>query len=137
MNAEIIFVDTLDGISDTQLDGFCVDWPRGLSGTSLERVLRGSAKFWLAIDRGNVVGFVNAIADGCFMACIPLLEVRPEWKGRGIGTELVRRMAASLSEYYALDLLCDEELVPFYEKLGFFRVAGMVRRNPKCTLFDL
>jgi hypothetical protein len=38
-------------------------------------------------------------------------------------------MVTRLRELYAIDLVCDDNVVPFYERLGFGRVNGMVRRN--------
>ncbi len=63
-------------------------------------------------------------------AFIPLLEVLPEWQGRGIGTELMRRMFARLGALYMVDLCCDAELEPFYARLGMQILdRGMGIRN--------
>jgi predicted N-acetyltransferase YhbS len=56
--------------------------------------------------------------------------VLPEHQGRGIGSELVRRALTLLGDRYMIDLLCDEELVPFYDRFGMQRVVGMALRNP-------
>jgi ribosomal protein S18 acetylase RimI-like enzyme len=80
-------------------------------------------------DTGHVVGFVSAISDGVLAAYIPLLEVLPGYQSRGIGTELMRRMLETLSGFYMVDLLCDEELQPYYERLGMRRATGMLVRN--------
>jgi len=80
-------------------------------------------------DRGRVVGFVTALGDGALSAFIPLLEVLPEYQGRGIGSELVRRMLALLEGSYMIDLLCDDELVAFYERFGMSRRVAMALRN--------
>jgi hypothetical protein len=37
---------------------------------------------------------------------------------RDFGKELVRRMLEELDHLYMIDLLCDEDLQPYYEKLG-------------------
>jgi len=42
----------------------------------------------------------------------------------------VRRLMAALDDLYMLDLVCDEDVVPFYERLGLTRLAGMARRHP-------
>jgi ribosomal protein S18 acetylase RimI-like enzyme len=77
-----------------------------------------------------VVGFVTAISDGVLSAYIPLLEVLPEYQGRGIGAELVRRLLDRLGGLYMVDLCCDEDVVGFYERLGLARWdAGMGLRN--------
>jgi GNAT superfamily N-acetyltransferase len=62
-------------------------------------------------------------------AFIPLLEVLPDHQRRGIGTELVRRALELVGDRYMVDLLCDEELVPCYERFGMQRAAGMAIRN--------
>lgn len=73
----------------------------------------------LALDGDTVVGFVTAISDGVLSAFIPLLEVLPEYRSKGIGKELVRRLLAQLERFYMVDLCCDAGLEPFYDALGF------------------
>ncbi len=63
------------------------------------------------------------------MAYIPLLEVLPEYQGQGIGKELVKRMKEELSHYYMIDISCDDNVVPFYEKQGFNKNNSMYIRN--------
>ncbi|CAN5189789.1 hypothetical protein BH18ACT12_BH18ACT12_03640 [soil metagenome] len=93
-------------------------------------MLRGSSQVVLACDGTRVVGFVPAISDGVLSAYLPLLEVLPEYQGRGIGRELVRRVLAALGGLYMVDLVCDEDVVPFYERLRLQRLdAGMGLRN--------
>ena len=75
------------------------------------------------------MGFVTATSDGVLTAFIPLLEVLPDHRGRGIGAELVRRMLGTLDGLYAVDVVCDEDVMPFYERLGFTRCGAMVRRD--------
>ena len=106
-------------------------WPNPPSAETHLRMLRGSAYVWLAIDdeNGQVVGFVNAVSDGVLAAYIPMLEVLPGYQGRGIGSELMQRMLATLSDLYMVDLLCDEELQPYYVRLGMRRATGMLARN--------
>ena len=47
----------------------------------------------------------------------------------GIGTELMRRILAKLGAIYAVDLICDESVQRFYEKLGFKERVGMTFRS--------
>ena len=53
----------------------------------------------------------------------------PAWRGQGIGRELVRRMLDRLRDRYAVDLVCDEDLVPFYEALGGTPGRAILWRN--------
>jgi ribosomal protein S18 acetylase RimI-like enzyme len=128
----IEYVTSLEGVEAEDLDGFFVEWPTRPSTRSHLELLRGSEQVVLARDgeSGQVVGFVNAIGDGVLSAFVPLLEVLPAHQGRGIGTELVRRILALLDERYMVDVCCDDDLVPFYERFDMVRVNGMVRRAP-------
>lgn len=123
------YVDNVDRLTAEQLAGYFAGWPTHPDLARHLEILRGSAKVWLAMDGARCVGFVNAISDGGFAAFVPLLEVRPEYRGRGIGAELVRRMLASLDGHYSIDVVCDDDVVGFYERLGFTRLAGMARRD--------
>lgn len=128
---------SLDGITAADLaGGFWVGWPDPPSPERHLEALRGSEVVVLAIDEaiaagspGRVVGVVTAVGDGVLAASIPLLEVLPAWQGQGIGSELVRRVVAALEPRYMLDLVCDEPLVAFYERLGFTPYRAMIRRD--------
>lgn len=128
----IVYETSLDGIEAGHLEGFFVGWPSPPSPERHLELLRGSEHLVLARDAEThrVVGFVSVVGDGVLCAFIPLLEVLPRYQGQGIGTELVRRALALLEDRYMVDLLCDEELVPFYERFGMRRLAGMALRNP-------
>lgn len=127
----ISFTSDLSGIGESQLAGFFEGWPNPPTPETHLRLLRGSTEVLLAVDdaTGNVVGFANAISDGVLSAYIPLLEVLTDHRGRGIGSELMRLLLKKLEHYYMIDLLCDADVQPFYERLGMTRVGGMMRRN--------
>jgi ribosomal protein S18 acetylase RimI-like enzyme len=120
---------TLDGVTPGQLQGFFVDWPNPPAPETFLRLLRGSYRVVLAMHDGQVVGFVQAISDGVLTAYIPLLEVLPAWQGRGVGRALMTRMREELRHLYAVDLGCDDNLVPYYEALGMRRGNMMFTRN--------
>jgi ribosomal protein S18 acetylase RimI-like enzyme len=71
------------------------------------------------------------VGDGVLAAYVPRLEVLPECRGRGIASELVRRLLARLNDRYMIDLVCDETLVPFYERLGMTRYTAIIIRRPE------
>ena len=130
--ALIDYRDDLRGITPDQLAGFWVGWPSPPTPETHLRILEGSEAVVLATDPGagdRVVGFITAVGDGVLAASIPLLEVLPEYQGRGIGTELVQRMLARLGDRYMVDLSCDEDVVPFYERLGLTPYRAMVLRR--------
>ena len=126
----ITYQETTAGIGPNDLEGFFVGWPNRPSPEAHLRILEGSDHVVLAVAQSQgVVGFVTAITDGISSAHIPHLEVLPEWQGRGIGTELMRRIMARLNGFYAVDLVCDEDVRGFYERLGFEPAQAMVIRN--------
>jgi ribosomal protein S18 acetylase RimI-like enzyme len=120
---------SLEGLTPDALPGFFVGWPNPPSPETHLRILQGSDAVVLALDGARVVGFITAISDGVLAAFIPLLEVLPPYQGRGIGSELVRRMLARLAHLYAVDLVCDLEMQPFYARLGMHPARGMLLRN--------
>lgn len=135
----IEFRETVGGLGAAALRGFFVGWPEPPSAERLLALLSASTHVTLALDGERVVGFAAASSDGVLSAYVPLLEVLPEYQSRGIGTELMRRLLAQLDELYMVDLACDEELVPFYERLGLARVGvamGVRRRAARETVFD-
>ena len=129
--AEPVYSTEISGVTADHLDGFFADWPAKPSQEQHLEILRGSDYVVLARDGdgGRVVGFATAIGDGVLSAFIPLLEVLPEHQGRGIGTELVRRLLAQLEDFYMVDLVCDPELEPFYERFEMIRLSGMGLRR--------
>ena len=127
----MVYLESPQNLLPEQLSGFFVGWPQSPSEERLLELLRNSSHVVLAFDEevDRVVGFVTAISDGVLCAYIPLLEVLPDYRGRGIGTELMRRILAKLSHLYMIDLLCDEELQPFCAQLGMVGSRGMMVRN--------
>lgn len=124
------------GIRWEQLDGFFVGWAvRPSAGTLLSHLER-SYRCAIAVDvtGDRVIGFATAVSDGLLAAYIPLLEVLPGWHERGIGTELMRTLLAQLEHLYMVDLACEEELVPFYERLGLAPARAMIRRSHDALL---
>lgn len=127
----IAYTDALTGIEERHLQGFFVGWQQPPSPEKHLRLLRGSDRVALAIDTetGQVVGFVTALTDGVQSAFIPLLEVLPAYQGRGIGQTLMRRMLERLAHIPNIDLMCDPDVMPFYERFGMTPATGMVIRQ--------
>lgn len=127
----IEYISSLSTITEEKLKGFFVGWPNPPTEEKHIKLLRNSSYIWLAIDdtSGNVVGFINAISDKTLCAYIPLLEVLPEYKGQGIGSELVKHMLMTLQDYYMVDLVCDNHLSAFYKHFGMYEGSGMIYRN--------
>ena len=128
----ISYSDQVHDLGADQFDGFFTGWPRSPSRAQLRAVLRQSYRVVVAVEQetATVVGFITAISDGVLTAFIPWLEVLPPHQGRGIGSELLRRMFVELSHLYSVDLTCDEKLARFYRQRGMIALRGMGLRNP-------
>ena len=128
----IAYDSDLVGLDVSSLQGFFVGWPTPPSAAQHLAALCGSHQAVLARDSvtGRVVGFVNLISDGVLTAFVPWLEVLPDYQGQGIGTELMRRILAhaKAAGFYSVDLACDPELRPYYERLGLRPLQGMGMR---------
>ena len=127
----ITYTQSLEDVTSDHLrGGFFVGWPNPPSPETHYRILANSYKIVLARNEEKlVVGFVTSVSDGVSAAYIPHLEVLPAYQKRGIGSELVRGLLNQLGHLYMIDLVCDPELQPYYERFGMHAITGMVLRN--------
>ncbi|OGR72912.1 MAG: GNAT family N-acetyltransferase [Elusimicrobia bacterium GWD2_63_28] len=123
--------DDLKGVTARKLAGFFVGWPNPPAPATHLKLLNSSDLAVIAVDgaSGRVVGFITAITDKVLSAYIPFLEVLPEYQGRGIGGQLVKRMLRKLKKAYMVDLICDPGLQKFYKNFEMFPATGMMLRN--------
>lgn len=131
MSIQLRYQDTLEGVTPDVLHGFFSGWQHPHTPETHLRILEGSDHVLLAIDddKERVVGFVTALSDHVQAAFIPLLEVLPEYRGQGVGSELMRRMLTKLEGTPAIDLTCAPELQSFYLRFGMSLSTGMILRN--------
>lgn len=125
----ITYSNDISKLEEYEISGFFVGWPNPPSETTHKKILRKSQYIWLAVEDRKVVGFINAISDETLSAYIPLLEVLPEYKGHGIGSKLVEFMFDSLKDHYMIDIVCDDDVVPFYNRFNMHQTNGMILRN--------
>jgi ribosomal protein S18 acetylase RimI-like enzyme len=129
--AVIRYEDSLEGIRPEQLmGGFFDGWVTSPTPETHLQILIASSHVVLALnDESNVVGLVRVISDHIYSAYVAHLEVLPDYKGLGIGKELMVRIKEQLRQFYIIDLCCDDNVVEFYDKLGFRHCNGMIIRN--------
>lgn len=75
-------------------------------------------------EKEKLIGYVDCVSNGVTDAYIQDLMVNPAYQGRGIGTDLMKKMIACLKEkhIYMISVIFEESLKPFYEKFGFFHM---------------
>ena len=127
----IRYIEDATDLGNRVPEGFFEGWPNPPSPDTHARLLRKSSAVVVAIDdkTDRMIGFVTAISDGVLTAYVPLLEVLPEYRQQGVGLGLMGRILEKLSNLYAVDLLCEEDLQPFYEKSGMRKTTGMMIRR--------
>ena len=93
----------------------------------LHRAVSGSAVAVGAFDEsGNLIGFGRALSDGCSDAYIQDVVVSPEFRGQGIGREIIRLLESELRQMGVdwIGLVGEPGTESFYSKLGLQARAG-------------
>ena len=98
-------------------------WSSAEKPELLHKALVGSHSLVTAWDNERLVGLGNAISDGFLVVYYPHLLVLPEYQGRGIGTELMRRLMARYRGFHQHILVADGRAIEFYRKCGFERAG--------------
>jgi ribosomal protein S18 acetylase RimI-like enzyme len=85
---------------------------------------------YLAEVAGTIVGFVVLTMAGAFVGYIQSICVAAEWRGRGVGTALLRHAEARILREVPNVFLCVSSFNPraraLYERLGY-AVVGELR----------
>jgi len=129
MNTIADYLENPINIDDYSIKGFCNGWKKPLSENQLKEIIKNSAYVVIAVNGESVIGIITALCDYVNWAFIPYLEVKEEYKGKGIGTELMTRILRKLKDINCIDLTCDIEMQNFYEKFEMLKSNGMVIRK--------
>ena len=73
-------------------------------------------------EKEALFGYIDCVSKGVTVAYIQDLMVHPDYQGRGIGTDQMKKMIDYLKKkhIYMISVDFEEKLKPFYEKFGFF-----------------
>lgn len=92
-------------------------------GLTQEKLLKAMQQSYYAIyayHEHQLIGTGRIISDGIINAYLCGLGVHPDYRGQGIGSAITRLLIESCSNHNLhLQFFCEEELVPYYEKLNF------------------
>jgi spermidine synthase len=93
-----------------------------------EAIIRGSHCFFIATHEGRLVGMGRTISDRASDAYIQDLTVRPEFRGKGIGTRMVNELIARLKRDGLgwIGLVAEAGTWDFYRRAGFAEMPGSV-----------
>ena len=100
-----------------------VQWSAARKPDRLMRALKRSHCVVSAWVKGSLVGLGNALSDGSLVVYYPHMLVLPEFQGRGIGRELMKRLMKRYRGFHQHILIAEAEAVSFYRKCGFKRAG--------------
>lgn len=105
-------------------------WTKERTLESTISVLAGSTHS-VGVFRNNseLIGFGRVLTDGVEKATLYDIIIDEQYKGQGLGKMLVEQLmnAPSCRNVQHIELYCKEEMIPFYQKMGFFDISTQVK----------
>lgn len=106
-------------------------WAKGRSRETVERLVRESQRVVGLYDGERQIGFARAFTDGTALAYLADVYVLPEYRGRGLGVELVREVVER-GPYAGLRwLLHTRDAHDLYRKVGFAEPSERLMERPR------
>lgn len=97
-----------------------VNWESGRYPDKLVRAMKNSTHVISAWDGDRLVGLVRALDDGETVALIHYLLVDPQYQGKHIGDELMKRLMEHFRNLLYVEVMPSEQKnIAFYERYGF------------------
>ena len=94
-------------------------WAKGRPRDVVERLVREAQRVVGLYDGDRQVGFARAFSDGVSLVYLADVYVLPEYRGRGLGTELVHEIVENGPLSSVRWILHTRDAHRLYEKVGF------------------
>jgi GNAT superfamily N-acetyltransferase len=94
-------------------------WSLGRERATQDRLIDGAARVVGLYDGDRQIGFCRAASDGTSFAYLADVYVLEEYRGRGLGQELVREMVENGDLARLRWLLHTQDMHALYRKFGF------------------
>jgi GNAT superfamily N-acetyltransferase len=94
-------------------------WAEGRPRELVERMIRAAQRVVGLYHNGRQIGFTRTFSDGASVAYLADVYVLPEYRGRGLGVELVRETVEVGPYKDTRWLLHTRDAHSLYEKFGF------------------
>ncbi len=94
-------------------------WAKGRPREVQDRLVAEAARVVGLYHDGRQIGFCRAATDGVSFVYLADVYVLAEYRGRGLGEELVREMVERGPLAHGKWLLHTEDMQPLYRKVGF------------------
>jgi GNAT superfamily N-acetyltransferase len=142
-------LEVIEHLSDAQLEQLLTVmgtawWARDRTVEDLQAAIAGSQLVIGLVDRtqrpdGELVAFARVLTDFAFLAVILDVIVAEKERGRGAGARLLQEIVQHprLAHVRSLELVCQPDLVPFYQRWGFTTNVGrstLMRRTTDARL---
>ena len=114
--------DDKDRIDRNEVHRFLCDesyWAAGRPRDAQDRLIDEAVRVVGLYDGDRQIGFCRAATDGVSFVYLADVYVLEEYRGRGLGEELVREMVERGEHAHLKWLLHTSDMHPLYRKLGF------------------
>jgi GNAT superfamily N-acetyltransferase len=106
-------------------------WAEGRPRDVVERLVRDATRVLGLYHGDEQIGFTRVVSDGEVFAYLADVYVLPEFRGRGLGVEIVREAVDGGPQRHLRWLLGTADANELYAKLGFGPVSSiMMERLP-------
>jgi ribosomal protein S18 acetylase RimI-like enzyme len=106
-------------------------WAEGKPRDVVARLVRNAQRIVGVYDGERQVGFARAFSDGVSLAYLADVYVLPEYRGRGLGVELVREMVENGPFRELRWMLHTRDAQGLYRRFGFDRPSVRVLERPR------
>lgn len=106
-------------------------WAPGRAREEQERLVREAQRVVGVYQKGRQIGFARAVSDGASVTYLADVYVLPEYRGRGLGEELVREMVENGPYADKRWILHTADAHQLYEKFGFGPPSERVMERPR------
>jgi len=103
-------------------------WKDYYKPSGIKNLIRGSFAFAVAVDKNKAIGMGRVISDGVSDAYIQDTVVLPEYRGKGVGSEIIKILLKyCLSKKILwIALIAEPNQDKFYATLGFEKMQNYV-----------
>ena len=106
-------------------------WAKGRPRETVERLIREASRVVALYEGERLIGFARTVSDDASFAYLADVYVLPEFRGRGLGVELVTEAVENSPYAKRRWLLHTQDAHSLYEKFGFARAnEKLMERNP-------